>query len=296
MNSNTPGIGHNEAPDYAKMESDRLRSEYGAYFNLAEEIENECAAITAINRDDDSRTKVVELIKKSRDFTKRVLGVHELEKMPHLRRGQGVDNTFFGLVDRILKRARANKDGAADRLGKMLTDHDNRILAEEQERRRIEAQRAADEERKRREEAAKAAAAAEEARLAAERARKPETQEAKSVVAEQAEQAASAAHVEAVVAASKAEEAHVGTLVKPADIMRNRTDAGTLSTMAQEPFAEIHDRNEMVKDAAKLWAYIPQAALQTALNGYARANGHSSDEAVQIAGARFGKRAKSVVR
>jgi hypothetical protein len=292
--NNLPGIGHNEAPDYAKLESDRLRNEYAAYFDLADEIETECAAITVINRDDDSREKVVELIKKSRDFTKRVIGVHELEKMPHFRRGQGVDNTFFGLVDRIAKRAKANKDGASDRLGKMLTDHDSRILAEEQERRRLEAKRAAEEEAKRIAAAAEAARIAEEARLAAERARKPETQEVKAAIAEEAEQAASAAHVETVVAASKAEEAHVATLVKPADIMRTRTGAGTLSTMAQEPFAEIIDTKTL--DLEKLRPYFALADLQKALNGYARSQGHSSDASVQIAGARFGKRAKSVVR
>lgn len=293
--NNLPGIGHNEAPDYAKLEVERLQSEYPQYMTAADELIAEAGEITAIE-DDEKKEKVVDLIKRIRDLSKRIIGVHELEKQPHLRRGQGVDNFFFGLADKLMKRAKPNKDGAGDNLGKLLTAYDARKLAEEQERRRLEAERLRREEEERRRIAAEEARKAEDARLAAERARKPETAAVKQEVAAQAEQVASAAAVDLAVAAQESERAHVETLTKPADIMRTRTESGTLSTMAQEPFAEIIDRNEMLKDAAKLWAYLPPAALQTALNGYARANAYSADEDKQIAGARIGKRAKSVVR
>lgn len=291
--NNLPGIGHNEAPDYAKVEVERLQSEYAEHIKAGDELIAAANEITKISNDDD-KAVVVDLIKRIRDLKKRLEGVHELEKMPHYRRGQGVDNFFFGMIDKLLKRAKPNKPGEGDRLGDLLTAYDARKLAEEQERRRKEAAEAARKEREAQLERERIEREAEEARLAAERARKPETQAAKIEVAQQVEQQASAARIEETIAAQEAERAHVETLAKPADILRTRTEAGTLSTMAQEPFAEIVDRNKL--DLEKLRPYFAAADLQKALNGYARAQAYSDDPSVQIAGARFGKRAKSVVR
>lgn len=293
--NNLPGIGHNEAPDYAKLEVERLTSEYAEHIRVRDELLAQSAEITAVE-DDEAEATVSNLLSSMSSLKKRLLGVHELEKMPHLRRGQGVDNFFFGLVDSLLKRAKPNQNGEGDRLQDLLTNYKNRKIAKEQERRRREAEEATRIEREARLERERKEREAEEARLAAERARKPETQAVKEDAAQQAEQKASEARVEETIAAQEAERAHIETLKKPADLARTRTDAGVLSTMRQEPFAEIVDRGAMLKAADKLWPHIPMAALQQALNSYARQHGHSSDESVQIPGARFGKRAKAVVR
>jgi hypothetical protein len=284
IGSNTP-----DAIDYAKEESERLQRDYAELANTVFDLKHKGEAITEIN-DADDKSIVVDLIKNQRDAVKRTLGLHELEKTPHYRRGQGVDNFFFGLVDLLLKRDKKNRDGEGDRLNKLLTEYDVRMLAEENERRRKAAEEAARVEAARIEAQRKAEAAAEEARLKAERARTAATTAAKEATAREAEQAASAARIEAAVATAKAEEAHVATLARPADIMRTRTDTGTLSTMQQETYAEIE--NAALLDPAKLWAYIKFDAKQAALNQWAK----STDFREQMAGAKIGRRPKSTVR
>lgn len=283
-----------DAPDYAKLEVERLRQDY-----------NELCAVTvptlleeyrAIPDELDAETKpaVVDLIKRIRDAARRILAFHEVEKQPHFRRGQGVDQFFFGLCDQLGKREKKAKDGAADVLQKRLTAYDVRVLEAENERRRLaaaeEARKAAEarEQRERAErEAAERQAEADRARNAA---RKAEKQDA--AVAAAAE--ASAARVEEAVAASRAEETRIETMAKPANIMRERTASGTLATMGEEKFAEVLDRNTI--DLERLRPYLPADAVATALRRYAESVGYSSDASVQIAGAKFGKRPKSLVR
>src|SRR5277367_4648534 len=130
IGSNTP-----DAIDYAKEESERLQRDYAELANTVFDLKEKGEAITAIS-DADGKSVVVDLIKNQRDAVKRTLGLHELEKTPHYRRGQGVDNFFFGLVDLLLKRDKKNRDGEGDRLNKLLTEYDVRMLAEEKERRR----------------------------------------------------------------------------------------------------------------------------------------------------------------
>lgn len=285
IGSNTP-----DAIDYAKEETDRLARDYRDLYNTVEDLNGEAGKIPDEIPNPQVKEVVVDLIKRIRDVKVRVSGLHELEKQPHFRRGQGVDQFFFGLWDALLKRDKKNRDGIGDILGKKLTNYDVRILAEEQERRRKEAAETA-------RVAAIAEAArieqeriAEEARLSAERARKPETTFAKEAIAEQAETAASAARVDEAVAVSRAEDAYIPTLARPAEIMRTRTAGGTLSTMQQEAFAEI-DKVELL-DIAKLWPFIKYEAKQAALNQWAK----STDYREQMAGAKIGRRPKSTVR
>lgn len=285
IGSNTP-----DAIDYAKEESERLQRDYEALTIRADELETEAAELPEVLRDDDDKAKTVNLIKNVRDFTKRADGLRELEKQPHFRRGQGVDQFFFGIVDRMLRRDRKNREGLGDVLNRRLTEYDTRKLAEEQERRRKEFEEAervriAAEAKRRQEEEA-----AEQARLAAERARKPETTAAKTEVAQKADEAASVARVEETVATAQAETAYVDTLAKPADIMRTRTSAGTLATMKQETFAEIVEVAKL--DGAKLWAFVSFENKEKALNNWAK----STDYREQMTGAKVGRRPKSTVR
>lgn len=278
------------APDYAKDEVERLQRDYGELVKTVDSLTAEAEVIPEAIPDDDVKGTVVDLIKRIRDAKVRVEAFHMAEKQPFLRRGQGVDQFFFGVWDRLMKRAKNNRDGIADVLLARLTAYDVRKLAEEQERRRKEAAEAerirvaAEAERIRLEQAA------EEARLAAERARKPETTAAKTAAADVVEASASAARVEESVAASAAQQSYVDTLARPADIMRTRTAGGTLSTMATEPYANIVKVGDL--DAVKLWAFVPFPEKEKALRAWAKATGHGE----VMAGADIGRKPKSQVR
>ena len=290
---NIPRIGDNtQTIDFAKVEVKRLKNEYGYVQESALRLIEQAKAITVI-ADNDDKSKVIGLIKLLRDEAKRSTGLHEIEKAPHFRRGQGVDQFFFGIVDKLWKRDKKGNDGEGDRLNKLLTAYDVRQLAIEEEKRKaaaLEAARiaqAAEAERLRKEQEAEAA------RLAAERARKPDTTAAKAAIAAAAEEAAMAARVEQTATAAAAEEAYMATLAAPADIMRTRAADGSLATMAKEKFVEITDRNTL--DLNKLRPYLPAEALVTAIRKYAESVSFSNDESVQIAGAKFGTRPRSKV-
>lgn len=282
--------GNTDAVDYAKEESERLQRDYAPLAEATAKIEEEAGSIPLPIADPDTKERVVDVIKRGRDVKARIEALHKIEKEPHHRRGQGVDQFFFGLWDRIVKRDRKNRDGVMDTLGAELTAYDTRVVAEEQERRRKEAEetervRAAAERLR-----LQAEAEAEAARLAAERARLPETTAAKTEVAEQKETAAGAARVEETVATAAAEDAYVSTLARPADIVRARTSSGSLSTMQQETYAEIVAVAEL--DGAKLWAFLPYAEKEKALRAWAK----STDYREEMKGAKIGRRPKSVVR
>lgn len=295
-----PG-NNTDAPDYAKQESERLRSDYGLLETTVVELEDEARPLVEdengnpkdpadIITDPEVKGRVATLIKRMRDTATRANSFREAEKQPHFRRGQGVDMFFFGLIDRLSKRDRKNRDGMGDTLQRALDEYDNRILLEEQARRRRaaeEAQREAD--RLRREEVERLRVA-EETRLAAERARKPETTAAKQEIANTAEVLATEATIDAALATNKAEDLHVQTLARPADIMRSRGDDGTLSTMKREGYAEIADARLLDKEA--LWPFISINEKEKALRAWAKSTGHTQE----MTGAKIGFRNKSVVR
>ena len=282
-------IGGNQ-PDFALEEVSRLQVDYHAAATLASELLEEARALPPEIEDDETKGRYSSLIKRIRDHTKLLDSYHGAEKAPHLRRGQGVDQFFFGIWDKLARRDRKAKAGALDVLTARLTDYDTRKLREEQERRRKIAEEEARIAADKAAEARRLEAEAEAARLAAERARKPETAAAKAAVAEQAEAAVPAARVEAEVTAGKAEAAHIETLAKPADIMRTRGEDGTLSTMATEPYAEVEDRDLL--DKARLWPFLSDDAIEKALRAWARTTGYK----VPMPGAKVGRKPKSVVR
>lgn len=286
----TPKIGDNTQIDYAAEQTAQLERDYEHIALTTDSLIAEAAAMPLPITNSEEKGKVADLIKRLRDHTKLITGTHELEKLPHYRRGQAIDQWFFGQHDRLAKRDRKNRNGAADDLNAELTAYDVRMLAIEQEKRRLEAAEAARKAEVARLEQERLAREAEERRLAAERARKPETQAAKTAAAVAVEEQASAAAVEARVAEAAAEQAYIETLAKPADIMRERTAGGTLSTMGQEPYAEILNKADL--DMAALWPFIKFEALQQALNAWAR----STDYRTEMKGASVGRRAKSKVR
>ena len=285
-------IGGNtaDAPDYSREESDRLRRDYAELDRNVAELIAEADAMPDEIPDDETKGQVASLIKRIRDASKRADGFRDLEGTPHFRRKQGVDQFFFGIIDRLTKRDRKNRDGVADTLQTRLTAYDNRKLMEEQARRRAAAEAAAREEARLRAEAAEKARIAEEARLAAERARKPETTAAKQEVANTAELLATEAAIDATIATSPAEDLHRKTLAKPDHIMNHRGSDGTLSTMAREGYAEVEDAAKL--DMAALWPFISLDAKEKALRAWAKSSGHRQ----MMTGAAIGFRNKSVVR
>lgn len=295
MNTNTPGIGDNvQNVDYAAEETSRLDRDYSSLAQSVVELVEEANQIPLPIADDDGKKLVTRMIKRLRDSATNVEGLREIEKLPHLRRGNAVDQWFGRLRVALRKDNKRDQDQIGDKLQAELTDYDRRLLAAEQERRRIEAEKAAREMRERLAAEQKAREEAEAARLAAERARLAETRAAKGKAAEEAALAASAATVEAKVAEARAEEAQVQTFARPADIMRRRSDDGVLSTMGTEKFVEITELQKL--DLEVLRPFIKFEALEQALRGLAASRGYSNDERMQIAGAKFGTRAKSVVR
>jgi len=289
---NPRGLGDNQPTEvnYAAEEAERLRRDYAETARTVDELQARFDTMPEEITSDEEKAQVAALIKDMRDASKRLEGYRELEKMPFFRRSQGVDQFFFGLADRLFRRNRKDRPGAADTLQDRLTVYDTKLLRAEQEKRRREAEEAARIARAKAAAEEEARRKAEEARLAAERARKPDTAAAKAEAARQAEEAASAASVDRLVAQDVADAARIETYSRPAEIMRQRGDDGILTTMARENYAEVLD--EALLDKAALWPFISIDAKEKALRAWARNTGFRQ----QMAGAAIGDRPKSRVR
>lgn len=302
------GIGDNQPPiaaliakyegDFAADTMAYLNEEYAKQPEIVASLMAEASALMRDPEtgelkkivDDETKDKVKSLIKRIRDANKVLSAAHETEKQAYLRGGQAVDQFFFGLMDKCARRAKGNRAGAADILNDELTDYDTRLLEAERERRRKIAEEEAEKARKAQAEADRLAREARERQAEADRARKPQTVEQKQGVAAEVAAAASEAKVEAAIGAGKAEAAHVDTLAKPADIMRQRGADGTLSTMATEPYAVVEDEAQLDKEA--LWPFVPLAAKEQAFRAWAKNNGYTK----QMPGGKCGRKPKSQVR
>jgi hypothetical protein len=199
--------------------------------------------------------------------------------------------------DRIGRRDKKDRKaaaGATDILQARIDAYQEQKLAEERARR--EAEERAERERayKAQAEADRLAREAADKQAAAERARKVETQAAKSAEAARAAEQASIAATQAAQAAEKAEDARIATLAKPADLTRVRgndqSGAGVTLTTAQEPFALLTDRNKV--NLEMLRPFFTDAEIEKALRGWARTTGHR----VKMDGAEIGFRNKGVTR
>lgn len=267
-----------------------LEDEYANVPTRVTELLDQARALPTTVDDDDVMGRYAKLIKELRDEAGKIEAFRVKETEPYLRGKQAVDNFFFTQAEKCQRRDRKAKLGALDVLQARLDDYNQRKLAAEQERRRqeeLKARREADA-RAAVEEAARRKA--EEDRLAADRARKPETTAVKTTIANQSEQAAATALAESALAASKAEQAHIETLARPADMVRTRVEEGPTVTMATEPYAVVEDETKL--DMAKLWPFIALDAKEKAVRAWAKTTGHNQ----QMAGAKIGRRPKTVVR
>jgi len=274
--------------DYAAEEVSRLSKDYA-------ELGNSVAGVLARLRDlpktiEDEATldRYAVLIREGRDLTKRIEGYHDMEKQPFLRRGQGVDNFFFGLWGKVARRPGRKHDaaGGIDIADARVDDYMQRKLAAE----RAERERIAAEELRKAQAAAAAAEAerqkaeaarreAEERLAAAERARKEENAEAHRLAAEAARKAADAATAaqqqhaaSASYASQQAEDARIDAQAPAADLTRTRTESGAMATMGTVPYVEIADVTKLDKEA--LWPFLKEDHILMALKAWARTKSH----------------------
>lgn len=297
MNTQSPGLGHNEAPDYAQQTTERLASDYAEVVKNLGNLLEEARAQPSIIEDDQQALNCGAVIKRFKDLDNRLENVRNVEGEPFLRSKNAVDAFFFALRDKIGRRNKNDRKataGAVDILQARINDHQDRKIAAE--RARLAAEQA-ERERVAREAARKAAEearVAEEARQAALRARKPETQQAKGAAADAQEGTSTRARIEAEQAEQAAEEARLASLAKPSDIARVRgsdaAGAGVTLTVAQEPYAEVVDSTKL--GMAALWPFFTEAEKEKALRAWARTTGHR----VQMDGAKIGFRNKGVTR
>jgi hypothetical protein len=301
-------IGGNQPPiaaliaryegDFAADVTMYLNEEYGKHETIIVALLGEAAALVRDPEtgelkpieDAEKKGKVASLIKRIRDEAKALEAIHAKEKNQYLRGGQAVDQRFFGWIDKLARRDKKNRAGAADVLGEMLTTFDTMVLEQERQRRAAIAAEEARVAKAAQEEAARLAKEAADRQAEADRARKPAIIETKQEVAKETAVAAGTAKVEAAIATGKAEAAHVDTLAKAADIMRTRGDDGTMTTMATEPYAVVEDRTKL--DFIALKPHFSLDAIEKAYRAWAKSNDYS----VQMEGGKCGRRPKSVVK
>lgn len=264
-------VGDNTAVNYGERIAEQMKRDY------AELVTGVGAALEAarglpveISTDEDL-APFASLIKRMRDTVARIEAFRVAEKEPHLRAEQAVDSFFFSLTEKLSRRKRDGRAGAADILQARVDAYQQRKLAEERERLRKAAEDAAREEHERRVAEAKALQAAEEARKAAERARKPENVEQRTEVAQEKAGIAASARLDTFEAATAAENAAVAAARKSADIARVRLP-DAMVTMRQVPHVEVIDRD--LVDKSKLWPFLKDDHIALALRAWAKTTNH----------------------
>lgn len=264
--------GHNSPPDYAKQVTDRMAQEYAELANTVTNRLADARETVPESVETDADLKIVtDAVVNMRDLTKRVLTIHQAEKEPYLRSGQGVDNFFFAMRDRL--------DKASQIIGERGNVYNRRKVAEERARREREAAEAARIAREAQEAKDKAAREAVELAEAAARARKPENIERLETAAVDKTLEAQNLQIDTMMAADAASLAHNATLVKSADIARQRFDTGHMSTMKQVGYVEITDTTKL--DLETLRPFFTEKELLRVLKAWAKTTGHKR----QMAGA-----------
>lgn len=291
LTNDRPGIGHNDpgSDGAAERVTAQLNDSYGELLKNVDALLDEAREAPKSIESDEQMQPVIGLIKRLKDAAKRCESHHDAEKSPHLRAGEAVDGFFFKVWEKLARRKKADKPGAADVLQARVHDYQERKLEVERARRQREADEAARKEQAARAESDRLAREAEEKRLAAERARKPEKVEEKTAAAQQAEGKADLANVNAMIAGDASREAEVAAKAKPADIVRTRTDEG-MATMGREAYAEVIDYDKLDRD--KLWMFVDRKEIDKALRAWARTTGHKE----MMDGASIGHRNKTNIR
>jgi hypothetical protein len=282
-------IGDNVAVDHGAQVAAALARDYAATSQAITAALDKARTLPAKVESEEDALWTGGVIKEMRDLDKRVEALREAEKAPHLQAGSAVDAFFFALREKLARRQKNARPGALDVLQGRVDEFIERRRIEEESRRRREADEAARIAREAQEKADREARAAEEAQRVAARARNPERIEEKKAGAQEAQAVAGASQAEAALATERAQDAHIATLAKPADMVRTRGE-GVLLTSAREPFAIVVDR--ALLDKAALWPFFTDAEIEKAFRGWARSTNHAKP----MAGAEVGHKAKGVTR
>lgn len=287
----TATIGDNNPPaDWAKLTTDELSLNYASSVREVTALLEEARAFPARIEDNETFGKGKDLVVRLRKAFDTLDGHREKEKAPHETRYTATNNWFFGWMEKLKRRNKNAAAGAADIIYARVDDYNQKLLAAEEARRRQEALDARMEADRLLAEAENAERNRIEAERAAARAIKPQHIETKTAVAEQAAGAAAVKQVEAMIANDKAEVAETYAAAKPADMVRDRSDGGTLSTMGTEKYAIVDgDEGYALLDKEKLWPFIKRDEIDKALRKWAETTGH----AVQMPGAKIGRRPKT---
>lgn len=283
-------MGDNVAPDYAQEVTARMAADYAELTRTAEAALSEARELLIDQTDDSNMGTFARVIVRLRDVAARAVALHKKEKEPFLRGGEAVDQFFFGLADKLARRNRTNKPGAADILQARVDSYVQAKAAAERAKREEEAQRAREAERKaaaEREAAERARAVAEEAARRARKAANIEAheEEARRLAAEAAQKAA-----EQEAARTASQDARAAAAAPTADLIRSRTDEGHLVTAKREPYVEIVD--EMALDPVALWAFVKSDHKLQALKAWAKVTQHRTP----MAGAIIELRDRAVIR
>ena len=264
-------IGDNQAP-YAQAVTDRLELDYGELLNNAAIALGEAEALPVLVENSTDVADIAGIVVKLRDLAARSESHRKAEAEPYLRSKEAVDAFFFHRVKDPL-------DGKRKDLAHRLDIYKQRQLAEQRARREAEALAA----RKQQEELQRLR---EEKEAAARRARSAES-------AEQRQAEAKAAKIEAELAAIKAEETALATLVKPARMVGERFESDERSgqvTMRKTPVVVINDMNEL--DLELLRPFMKEEHLLMALRQWAKVTGYQQT----MPGATVALRDATVVR
>lgn len=265
-------MSNTDTHDYAAEVVSRLSKDYAELQNSVAGVLERLRGLPKTIETETDLEAYSSVIRDGRDLRKRLDAYHDAEKTPYLRSGQGVDQFFFGLEEKLARRKPRDPAGGLDVADARVDDFMQRKLAAE----RAERERIAREEREKaeaiRRQQEAAAAAAREAEAKAARARNAENVAAHNAEAERQRRAAEDARAAEILAEQKADDARIDAKASAADMTRTRLDTGAVATMAQVPFVQIDDVSKL--DMAALWPHLKEDAILSALKSWAKVSGH----------------------
>ena len=241
-------LGHNR-PDFASGITGRLPVDYENYSKDVDAAEQAMAQLPDTIETQEMNSEFADLVTRIRSIHKSIEGTRVDEKEPYLRAERAVDGFFAPLKKRL--------DDTKVSLERRITDYLNRKAAEERRQR----------EAKEREELEKAEALRREEEARTRKAEEASRQDHRDLhnrkadaAAYKAQQHEQAAHVASVAAAEK-----------PADLARERSAKGSLSTLKEEWSFKVEDYHEIPLD--QLRAYFPTHVVDKAVKAFVKNGG-----------------------
>lgn len=306
-----------EKIDYAGIETERLKQEYGGLEATLQRLREESEAIAEVPDDETGDSVAITLggiIKRARALRAEVDNTRVVEVEPNFRRYQA-GNAYFNSIKEAIqpedKRQRRTSPGLIDETQAKIDAHQHRKEARErarlEEEKRVAEQarrQAEDEAKKAREAAERAELERQEAEERVSRARSEESRKAREAEAEaarksEAETAAVAkgAEVTAAQVVEQHADARIATLAKSSDLVRTTGSApdggGVMLTKATDKVAELEDRGALTDEAKLvLFEHFTDDQVGMAIRKFANATGHRT----KLPGCLIEVRKKNVTR